>query len=56
MALQGNDPRAELLFSTHPSPATRMDKLLASGLDKLPRPSAPSEASLKRFNNFHKQL
>ncbi len=56
MALQGNDPRAELLFSTHPSPATRMDKLLASGLDKLPRPAAPSPAAVKRFNSFHKQL
>jgi len=56
MALQGNDPRTELLFSTHPSPATRMDKLLASGLDKLPRPAAPSPAAVKRFNSFHKQL
>ena len=43
--LKGNDPRAELLFSTHPSPAERMDMLLQSGIDKLPRPPEKSNAN-----------
>lgn len=37
-ALRGNDPRLELLFSTHPSPAVRLDMLLKAGLDGLIRP------------------
>jgi predicted Zn-dependent protease len=37
--LKGDDPRAELLFSTHPSPAERLDTLLQSGLEGLPRPA-----------------
>lgn len=56
LALQGNDPRAELLFSTHPSAASRIDQLMASGIDKLPRPKAKSAAVEKRFKNFHAQL
>ena len=36
---KGDDPRAELLFSTHPGPSERMDQLLQAGLDKLPRPT-----------------
>lgn len=40
--LKGDDPRAELLFSTHPSPAERLDTLLQSGLEGLPRPAQDS--------------
>jgi beta-barrel assembly-enhancing protease len=36
--LAPDDPRAELLFATHPSPAERVDALLGAGLDGLPRP------------------
>lgn len=56
MALQGNDPRAELLFSTHPSPASRLDLLAGSGIDKLPRPKAKTPAADKRFKSFRSQL
>ena len=56
MALQGNDPRAELMFSTHPSPASRLDLLAGSGIDKLPRPKAKAAAADKRFKSFHSQL
>lgn len=56
MALQGNDPRAELLFSTHPSPASRLDLLAGSGIDKLPRPKAKTSAADKRFKSFRSQL
>lgn len=50
---KGDDPRAELLFSTHPSPAERLDMLLQSGIDKLPRPKAkPSAARQERFQTF----
>ena len=38
-SLKGNDPRVKLLFSTHPSPADRLDSLLQSKIDELPRPS-----------------
>ncbi len=52
-ALKGDDPRAELLFATHPSPAERMDALLRSGLDQLPRPPAVGIAKrLKRFRQL----
>ncbi len=48
--LKGNDPRAELLFSTHPSPAERMDMLLRAGIDKLPRPAdKPQPGRQARF-------
>lgn len=51
--LQGNDPRAELLFATHPSPAERLDMLLQAGIDKLPRPSAkPNPNRQARFQKF----
>ena len=56
MALQGSDPRAELLFSTHPSPASRIDQLLAAGIDKLPRPKQKLKVIQQRFKNFHSQL
>jgi predicted Zn-dependent protease len=50
---KGNDPRAELLFSTHPSPAERLDMLLQAGLDKLPRqvikPHANRQARFQKF-------
>ena len=50
---KGNDPRAELLFSTHPSPAERLDMLLQSGIDKLPRPSdKPNTTRQARFQKF----
>jgi len=50
---KGNDPRAELLFSTHPSPAERLDMLLQSGIDKLPRPSdKPNPTRQARFQKF----
>lgn len=52
-SLKGNDPRAELLFSTHPSPAERLDALLQSGADTLPRPNQASinkrEARFRQF-------
>ena len=44
MGLAGNDPRTELLFSTHPSPAERFDQLAGSGVEKLPRPAARAVA------------
>lgn len=51
--LKGNDPRAELLFSTHPSPSERLDMLLQSGIDKLPRPSGtPNPTRQARFQKF----
>ena len=37
--LKGDDPRAELLFATHPSAAERMDTLLQTNVDSLPRPA-----------------
>ena len=50
---KGNDPRAELLFSTHPSPAERLDMLLQSGIDNLPRPTdKPNPARQARFQKF----
>lgn len=51
--LRGNDSRADLLFSTHPSPAERLDVLLQSGIDQLPRPkSAGNAARVGRFQKF----
>ena len=51
--LSGNDPRTELLFSTHPSPAERLDMLLQAGIDKLPRPtSKPNPNRQARFQKF----
>jgi len=55
--LKGDDPRAELLFSTHPSPMERMDQLLQSGIDKLPRPAADGNAVREnRFRLFQSSL
>lgn len=56
MALQGNDPRAELLFSTHPSPGERLDQLMAAGIEALPRPAAASQEAERRFSRFRSQL
>lgn len=51
--LKGNDPRSELLFSTHPSPAERIDMLMQSGMDQLPRPKNPANpARMARFKKF----
>ncbi len=56
-ALKGNDPRVELLFSTHPSPAERLDALLQSGIDGLPRPSTDSLSKRdSRFKQFRSAL
>ena len=49
-SLKGNDPRVELLFSTHPSPAERLDSLLQSKIDVLTRPSP--DLLRKRENRF----
>lgn len=50
---KGNDPKAELLFSTHPSPAERMDMLLAAGIDRLPRSGNKGQgARVTRFRSF----
>lgn len=55
--LKGDDPRAELLFSTHPSPAERLDTLLQSGVDSLPRPSATGvQMRHSRFQHFLTQF
>ncbi len=56
MALQGNDPRAELLFSTHPSPGERLDQLMAAGVESLPRPAGPNPKMDQRFARFRSQL
>jgi predicted Zn-dependent protease len=56
IALQGNDPRAELLFSTHPSPGERLDQLMAAGVEQLPRPGPTKPEMLKRFSNFQSKL
>jgi predicted Zn-dependent protease len=49
----GTDLRAELLFATHPSPAERLDMLLQSGIDKLPRPlDKPNANRQARFQKF----
>lgn len=56
-SLKGNDPRAELLFSTHPSPAERLDALLQSGIDTLPRPPLDSLGKREsRFKQFRSAL
>lgn len=51
--LKGDDPRAELLFATHPSPAERLDTLLQTGVDALPRPSQNGATQRNsRFRQF----
>jgi len=55
--LKGDDPRAELLFSTHPAPAERLDTLLRAGIDELPRPAQDSvNQRAERFRQFLSQL
>jgi predicted Zn-dependent protease len=50
---KGSDPRAELLFSTHPSPEERLDMLLQAGIDKLPRPTVKANPIRQaRFQKF----
>lgn len=51
--LKGDDPRAELLFATHPSPAERLDTLLQTNLESLPRPTQESvNQRTVRFKQF----
>lgn len=52
--IKGEDPRVELLMSTHPSAADRLDMLLQAGIDQLPRP-AP-EAMVQRSARFKQFL
>ncbi len=55
--IKGNDPRTELLFSTHPNPADRFNALVAAGLDRLPRPATKSNANRdRRFKSFRDAL
>lgn len=57
LQFKGSDPRAELLFSTHPSPGERLDMLLQSDLEKLPRPSVEGSANRQaRFKKFVRGL
>lgn len=54
---KGDDPRAALLFSTHPSPTDRLEALVQAGLDKMPRPaSAGTPARANRFRLFQQAL
>lgn len=54
---RADDPRAELLFSTHPSPTERLDMLFSSGIDKLPRPSAAKNSQrVNRFQSFKNSI
>ena len=55
--LKGDDPRVELLFATHPSPADRLESLLQAGIDRLPRPQGkPPESRAARFAAFQRTL
>jgi predicted Zn-dependent protease len=55
--LKGDDPRAELLFATHPSPAERLDTLLQTGIDSLPRPAQDGVSQRgARFRQFLTQF
>ncbi len=56
IALQGSDPRAELLFSTHPSPASRIDQLITAGIEKLPRQKQKVVQVEQRFKDFRSRL
>lgn len=54
---KGEDPRAALLFSTHPSASDRMEALMQSGIDRLPRPAAAAApARVNRFRVFQQGL
>ena len=50
--LKGNDPRAKLLFSTHPTPNQRFSLLLESGITDIP--GADKEISQIRKKRFLK--
>jgi len=52
--LKGDDPRAELLFATHPSAFERMDVVFQSGIEQLPRPAI--EGVNRRTNRFKQFL
>ncbi|MEB3151187.1 MAG: M48 family metalloprotease [Sphaerospermopsis sp.] len=52
--LNGDDPQAQLLFATHPSPSQREDELISAGLDKLPIPNKTSLNREKRFKELGK--
>ncbi len=55
--LKGDDPRAELLFSTHPSPAERLDTLLQTNVETLPRPAQEGvNDRTARFRQFLSQF
>lgn len=54
--LGGSDPRAELMFSTHPSPNERLDQLLRAGIDRLPQPGGASKVKEMRFAEFKRQV
>lgn len=48
-----DDPRTELLFSTHPSPSERMDTVLQAGIEQLPRPAQDGAGQrTARFRQF----
>lgn len=47
--LATTEPRAEWLLSTHPRPGDRLDRLLQSGIDGLPRPAADKNVMAQRF-------
>ena len=51
--LKGDDPRAELLFQTHPSAFERMDVVFQSGIEQLPRPAIEGvNRRTTRFKQF----
>ena len=55
--LKGSDPRAKLLFSTHPSPDQRFALLLESGITDIPgADKSISEVRKKRFLKFKGKL
>lgn len=54
--VRGEDPRAALLFSTHPSAAERLEALMQSGIDRLPRPAVAGPARIARFRAFQQAL
>lgn len=55
--LKGDDPRTELLFSTHPSPAERLDTLLQTNVEALPRPAQEGvNQRVARFRQFLSQF
>ena len=50
---KGQDPRTELLFSTHPSPSERFAALVESRIDKLPYQGSKLNSNReKRFKVF----